>query len=209
MAAVHPSKVCACVQDLTNLIVVILYLTDSFYQLRSSKPADSDDSDGSLSDSDDDKPPEVTLMPGAKDSLEGSKTKYLQDEVEDDLAEAPPHPPTTEQMVPPPPPPAANLELTSQTSSTGASVATSKKEPKYVELDPLLLGLEQATPAPQVKDSNSVIYVKVKPDSIKVPKVQSAPARAGRGECCSSLLSYYDKLCMHLLRCTIQGTFEL
>ena len=232
MAAIHPSKVLIH----TNIHTLCTYthvcthtythtctnthkhactLSHSHTHTRQlSSPDLTDDTDDD--DDDDDKLPEDTLMPGAEDNLEGSTTKYLQDEVvnEDAVVEAPPLPPMLDAAAPLPPPltsgpDSVNLEL--HASSTGASVAeTKKKEPKYIDVDQLLLGVEPtataaAAPESQVKkDPSSVVYVKVKP-SAKVPKVRSEPVRAGRGELGEKWLQLYA-MCIHIYMYTRGGT---
>lgn len=102
--------------------------------------------------SDEDEPHGATLMPGAVDELEGSATKYLQDQVEESTADS--------------------------------NESVSKKDPKYVEVDPLKLSIDEqpkSKPQPQ-----PVEYARLKPvlKAKRAPAivVRSEPTRTVRGE---------------------------
>lgn len=135
---------------------------------RNTKPNDSDSS------GDEDN---TTLMPGAKEELEGSATKYLQDELVSDEDGSEITPPTLVSETEP----QENLVPTS-----GASGTAPKKIPKYVEVDTLKLSKDEQ---PRSKPPSSVEYVKLKPapqvkvsNVPKASKVKSEPTRAVRGE---------------------------
>ena len=133
--------------------------------------------------SDEDEPLGVTLMPGAVGELEGSATKYLQDEVgvdEDGTS------PTAVSSAEP-------------QSTLIVNNDVSKKIPKYVEVDPLLNVDEQPKSKSQPQQgyqleegNTSVEYAKLKPairvnkaarvEARKPIKVQSEPTRTVRGE---------------------------
>lgn len=121
-------------------------------------------------------------MSGEAEQLEGSTTKYLQDEVTDDNEANPP--PT---MVPKP-------ELSDTSEATSAA-----SQAKYIEVDPQLLGKEKQpkskSPSASQKSDKSVAmgkvtapveYVKLKPAmkaaAGKPSKVRSEPARAVRSK---------------------------
>ena len=113
-------------------------------------------------------------MPGVEGELEGSSTKYLQDQIGNDE------------------------DGTSPTTASGsepqlvadAKEDASEKIPKYVEVDPQKLNVEeQPKSKPQ---QGSVEYAKVKPvlkvkkaqgiEAQRPSKVQSEPTRTVRGE---------------------------
>jgi hypothetical protein len=126
--------------------------------------------------SDEDEPLGATLMPEAAGELEGSSTKYLQDQIGSDEDGTSP---------------------TAASSSEPQSTAkikddTSEKVPKYVEVDPLRLTADEQPKSKPQPQQDSVEYVKLKPvlqvkkapeiEVRKPSKVQSEPTRTVRGE---------------------------
>lgn len=127
--------------------------------------------------SDEDEPLAATLMPGAEEELEGSSTKYLQDQIGSDEDGTSP----------------TVVSSSEPLSTAEAKVDASEKVPKYVEVDPLMLHTDEKPKSkPQPQQDSAVEYVKLKPvlkvskapvvDARTRSKVQSEPTRAVRGE---------------------------
>ena len=109
-------------------------------------------------------------MPGAEGELEGSSTKYLQDQIGSDEDGTSP---------------------TAVTSSEPQAAAVTKEEasekvPKYVEVDPLTLNVDEQPKSKPQPQQGSVEYVKLKKapaiEVRKPSKVRSEPTRTVRGE---------------------------
>lgn len=161
--------------DLKGLLSVIFILM----QMASHKSDESDDSC-----SDEDERPNATGMLGVDEELEGSATKYLQDEAGGDRDIA------SETLVP-----EDGLQASSVATSV-ATEATKKKKSKYIEVDPKMLGneepqsqSEQSDKLALEEDKTSVNYARLKPiPKVKLAavgkptKAKSEVSRTGRGE---------------------------
>ena len=154
----------------------------------------SNESDTSTSD-EDDEPPN-----GPEDELQGSTTKYLQDEVASDEGTSP------LTIVP-----ETQLHMNSE-SASAAAAPTPNKEPKYIEVEPIVLG--KVNPKSQLQseksetlvleeDNTSVNYARLKPNvkaSRSEPtKIRSEASRSGRGELVViTTKEYLQKLYIHV-----------
>lgn len=125
---------------------------------------------------DEDEAPGATLIPGAVEELEGSSTKYLQDEIGSDEGGTSPTAASSSEPLP-----TANFKGD-----------TSEKVPNYVEVDPLMLNADKQPKSKPQPQQDSVQYVKLNPvlkvkkapvvEVRKPSKVQSEPTRTVRGE---------------------------
>lgn len=132
--------------------------------------------------SDEDEPVGATLIPGAVGELEGSSTKYLQDQIgidEDGTS------PTV-------------ASISEAQSIADAKEGASEKVPKYVEVDPLKLHADEQPKSKPQPQQGSVEYAKVKPvlkvkkaagvEVHKPTKVQSERTWTVRGELTSNII---------------------
>ena len=126
--------------------------------------------------SDEDEPLGATLMPGAAEELEGSSTKYLQDQIGSDKDGTSP----------------STVSSSEPQSTAGIKEGASEKVPKYVEIDPLKLNVDEQPKSKPQPQQGPVEYAKLKPvlrvktapvvEVRKPSKIQSEPTRTIRGE---------------------------
>lgn len=141
--------------------------------------------------SDEDEPLGATLMPEAAGELEGSSTKYLQDQIGSDEDGTSP----------------TAVSSSEPQSTADAKEGASEKVPKYVKVDPLKLNVDEQPKSKPQPQQGSVEYAKLKPvlkvktapvvEVRKPSKVQSEPTRTVRGEkgmsmLCTCVLSTND-----------------
>ena len=130
-------------------------------------------------------------MPEAAGELEGSSTKYLQDQIGSDEDGTSP----------------TAVSSSEPQSTADAKEGASEKVPKYVEVDPLKLNVDEQPKSKPQPQQGSVEYAKLKPvlkvktapvvEVRKPSKVQSEPTRTVRGEkgmnmLCTCVLSTSD-----------------